>query len=163
MLPDRPSAPDTAPSSVETKLTRSHARSGGAAYTARSASSSSSAPVAGRPDSLSSRRMRAVCLTTLHPVPASLVDRSPRLDRDRLVRDLVPPPRFDAERFDTYRPDPQQPSQSAAVERLRGQVDGLRAAGSGNRPRRGWFGRSARSGTGRGIYLDGGFGVGKTH
>ena len=44
--------------------------------------------------------------TRLLPVPGSLLDRSPQLDRGRLVRELVPPPRFDAERFSTYRPDP---------------------------------------------------------
>ena len=55
---------------------------------------------------------RAVCLTYAACV-ASLTDRSPKLDRDRLVRDLVPPPRFDGERFSTYRPDPSEPSQAA--------------------------------------------------
>jgi cell division protein ZapE len=87
-----------------------------------------------------------------------LLDRSPQLDRERLVRELVPPPRFDAERFSTYRPDPAEPSQAAAVERLQSYA----AALDGGAPR-GWFGRRRRPASGRGIYLDGGFGVGKTH
>jgi cell division protein ZapE len=91
-------------------------------------------------------------------VPGSLTDRSPHLDRDRLVRELVPPPRFDAERFSTYRPDAAEPSQSAAVARLEEY-----AAGLGERASGGWFGRRRRTAAGKGIYLDGGFGVGKTH
>jgi cell division protein ZapE len=90
-------------------------------------------------------------------VPGSLTDRSPRLDRDRLVRELVPPPRFDGERFATYRPDPAEPSQRAAVERLEEY-----AAGLGGQPG-GWFARRRKVAGGKGIYLDGGFGVGKTH
>jgi cell division protein ZapE len=90
-------------------------------------------------------------------VPGSLTDRSPRLDRDRLVRELVPPPRFDGERFATYRPDPGEPSQRAAVERLEEY-----AAGLGEQPG-GWFARRRKVAGGKGIYLDGGFGVGKTH
>jgi cell division protein ZapE len=93
-------------------------------------------------------------------VADSLLDRSPELDRARLVRELVPPPRFDAERFSTYRPDPSEPSQGAAVERLEGYAAKLGHRGGGSR----WFGRrKSTPDDGRGIYLDGGFGVGKTH
>jgi cell division protein ZapE len=107
-------------------------------------------------------RMAAVCptrtLITLHTVPGSITERSPQLDRDRLVRELVPPPRFDAERFGTYRPGPEHPSQAAAVARLEEY-----AAGLGPRPGRRWgFGRG-KAVEAKGIYLDGGFGVGKTH
>ena len=85
--------------------------------------------------------------------------RLPQLDRDRLVRELVPPPRFDGERFSTYRPDPAEPSQAAAVLRLEEY-----AAGLGRRAGGRWFGRRRSAGDdGRGVYLDGGFGVGKTH
>jgi cell division protein ZapE len=80
---------------------------------------------------------------------------------ERLVAELVPPPRFDSVRFDTYVPDPVQPSQSGAVVELRGFADGLAGAGGG---RRRWFGRGPASPAGpRGVYLDGGYGVGKTH
>jgi cell division protein ZapE len=103
---------------------------------------------------------KSVALTRLPVVPGSLLDRSPKLDRGRLVRELVPPPRFDAERFSTYRPDPAEPSQRAAVQRLEEYAAGLgRDSGRG-----GWFGRRRKPAqAGRGIYLDGGFGVGKTH
>ena len=89
-------------------------------------------------------------------VPGSLLDRIPQLDRGRLVRELVPPPRFDSERFSTYRPDPGEPSQSEAVDRLHSYAAGLDGAS------RRWLGRR-KPVSGRGIYLDGGFGVGKTH
>lgn len=91
-------------------------------------------------------------------MPGSIVDRFPQLDRARLVRELVPPPRFDAERFTTYRPDPAEPSQAVAVDRLERY-----AAGLGQREGTRWFGRRKAADDGRGIYLDGGFGVGKTH
>ena len=91
-------------------------------------------------------------------MPGSLVDRFPQLDRGRLVRELVPPPRFDAERFTTYRPDPAEPSQAAAVDRLERY-----AAGLGQRRGGRWFARRKAADDARGIYLDGGFGVGKTH
>ncbi len=98
-------------------------------------------------------------------MPTSITTREPRLDRERLIRELVPPPRFDAERFSTYRPDPAQPSQAAAVQRLEEYAAGLASAGgngSGGRGR--WWRRgNARPEAPKGIYLDGGFGVGKTH
>ncbi len=48
-----------------------------------------------------------------------LVDRSPQVAADRLVAELVPPPRFARESFETYLPDPAQPTQAAAVAGLR--------------------------------------------
>ncbi|NJQ01054.1 cell division protein ZapE [Streptomyces sp. PLAI1-29] len=79
---------------------------------------------------------------------------------------MVPPPRFAGARFDTYLPDPAQPSQAEAVEVLSGFAAGL---GPGPEPEGGlrrWFGRgrkpAAPAGP-RGVYLDGGYGVGKTH
>ncbi|MEW2548409.1 cell division protein ZapE [Streptomyces sp. NPDC047002] len=97
--------------------------------------------------------------------PLSLCARSPHVPADRLVAELVPPPRFDSVRFDTYVPDPGQPSQAAAVEVLRGFAAGLGGDGAGAGGRRRWFGRgrdAAPAGP-RGVYLDGGYGVGKTH
>jgi cell division protein ZapE len=49
-------------------------------------------------------------------MPAHLTDRRPELGADELVTALVPPPRFDAVRFETYLPNPDEPSQAAAVE-----------------------------------------------
>ena len=48
-------------------------------------------------------------------MPIHLTERDPRVPADRLVAELVPPPRFSDVSFDTYRPDPDQPSQSEAV------------------------------------------------
>ncbi len=80
-----------------------------------------------------------------------------RPDPAELVAGFVPPPRFAGKRFGNYQPDARHPSQAAAVARLR-QVAGELGAGGG------WlrkvFGGRER---GSGVYLDGGFGVGKTH
>ncbi|MFJ8358312.1 cell division protein ZapE [Streptomyces sp. NPDC093984] len=98
--------------------------------------------------------------------PLSLCAREPHVPADRLVAEMVPPPRFDSVRFSTYIPDPNQPSQSEAVRVLEGFATGL----GGTQPtgRRGFlgFGRSKAPKTPagpRGVYLDGGYGVGKTH
>jgi len=92
--------------------------------------------------------------------PRRLSDRQPQVAPARLVAELVPPPRFAAARFETYRPDPNEPSQSAALDAVRGFAERLSAPP----PRKSLFRRAAPSVPGRpGIYLDGGFGVGKTH
>ncbi|NUT97166.1 MAG: cell division protein ZapE [Saccharothrix sp.] len=90
-----------------------------------------------------------------------LVDREPHVDADELVGAMVPPPRFDGVRFATYLPNPDEPSQAAAVEACRAFAERVSAGGS-----KGWFGslfRKADEGGKPGLYLDGGFGVGKTH
>ncbi|MFC5382497.1 cell division protein ZapE [Aquipuribacter nitratireducens] len=92
-----------------------------------------------------------------------LVDRRPALDRGRLLDDLVPPPRFAGARFDTYVPDPAEPSQAAARSRLEAFAASTGATGArGGRLAR-LLGRRTDDATPRGVYLDGGFGVGKTH
>ena len=88
-----------------------------------------------------------------------LTARRPEVPPERLVAELVPPPRFDAERFSTYRPDPAQPSQAAAVGHLERFAGALDSGGSGRR----WSLRRRATPTAGGVYLDGGFGVGKTH
>ena len=102
--------------------------------------------------------------------PLSLSSREPRVPPERLVAEMVPPPRFDAARFENYVPDPEQPSQREAVEVLSGFAAGIGPGGEGRGGgMRRWFRRerregAARSGDGpRGVYLDGGYGVGKTH
>jgi cell division protein ZapE len=94
-------------------------------------------------------------------VPDQLTDRRPEVSATRLIAEMVPPPRFADVRFDTYVPDDTQPSQAAAVEQLSafaGTVDVARAR------RRGWLRRRNATADGvSGVYLDGGFGVGKTH
>ncbi|MBZ9639721.1 cell division protein ZapE [Streptomyces sp. PSKA30] len=98
--------------------------------------------------------------------PLSLCAREPHVPADRLVAEMVPPPRFDSVRFSTYIPDPNQPSQSEAVGVLEDFATGL--GGVPGTGRRGFLGfgrsRSPKTPAGpRGVYLDGGYGVGKTH
>jgi cell division protein ZapE len=90
-------------------------------------------------------------------VVARLVDRTPRVPATDLVAGLVPPPLFAAASLDGYHPDPHEPSQSAALATVRAF-----AAELAEPPRRRRFGRRAVPDA-RGVYLDGGFGVGKTH
>ena len=82
---------------------------------------------------------------------------------EQIVEGFVPIPRFSQVSFENYRPDPNQPSQSLAVERLREFVGSITVEAE---PKRNIFGfrpkQVERSGT-PGLYLDGGFGVGKTH
>ncbi|MFF1495208.1 cell division protein ZapE [Streptomyces sp. NPDC058304] len=81
-----------------------------------------------------------------------------------MVAEMVPPPRFDSVRFDTYNPDPNQPSQSEAVTVLSGFAAGLGGAHASGGGKRRWFTKKAPLPTApRGVYLDGGYGVGKTH
>ncbi|MFD3525512.1 cell division protein ZapE [Streptomyces sp. NPDC058653] len=100
--------------------------------------------------------------------PVSLCAREPRVAAERLVAEMVPPPRFDSVRFATYVPDPNRPSQAEAVAVLGDFAAGLGEAGArtgAGAGRRRWFGRKPRATAAgpRGVYLDGGYGVGKTH
>ncbi|WP_347568811.1 AFG1/ZapE family ATPase, partial [Microbacterium lacticum] len=76
-----------------------------------------------------------------------------------MVAALVPPPQFDDATFETYRADPEHPSQQEAK-------DLLIAFSRGGAPaeRGGLFRRAKKAPEMKpGVYLDGGFGVGKTH
>ncbi|MEV7561985.1 cell division protein ZapE [Streptomyces sp. NPDC089795] len=96
--------------------------------------------------------------------PQALCAREPRVPAERLVAEMVPPPRFDSVRFDTYDPDPTQPSQSEAVSVLSGFAAGLGGAHASGAGKKRWFSKKPAAPTGpRGVYLDGGYGVGKTH
>jgi cell division protein ZapE len=86
-----------------------------------------------------------------------LVDRTPQVPPERLVAGLVPPPRFAHARFETYEPDPNEPSQAAAVATLHEFAEGL------EKPKKSLFGRRKAPEGPPGVYLDGGYGVGKTH
>jgi len=92
-------------------------------------------------------------------VPIRLSSRNPQVSTDRLLAELVPPPRFATVSFDSYKPDPDQPSQKEAVEALRD------FAGRLNQPvrKKGLFRKASTPAGPGGIYLDGGYGVGKTH
>ncbi|MBF6195147.1 cell division protein ZapE [Nocardia implantans] len=90
-----------------------------------------------------------------------LVDRHPEVPADQLVAQMVPPPMFDEVSFASYIPDPKEPSQAAAVskaEEFAGQVAKISKAAR----KKSLFGKKKQV-SGAGLYLDGGFGVGKTH
>jgi len=91
-------------------------------------------------------------------VTTALADRRPEPTLERLLADLVPPPRFAQARLDNYVPDPAHPSQTQAKEAITEFAERL------GRPRGGLRALlRRRPDPARGIYLDGGFGVGKTH
>lgn len=89
---------------------------------------------------------------------ASLHDRDASLSSTEMVRHLVPPRQFMSASLESYRPDRDFPSQGAAVAAIRTfTANAAPKAG-------GLFGRRRAAADVRpGIYLDGGFGVGKTH
>lgn len=78
-----------------------------------------------------------------------LAVRHPQVSSAQMLADLVPPREFAKATFDTYIPDPLFPSQADAVEICKTTTK-----------RKGLFGKGVAA---AGVYLDGGFGVGKTH
>ncbi len=107
-----------------------------------------------------------------------LSTRKPAVSVEELLAGFVPSPRFGEVSFGTYRPDPAQPTQSEAVELLQdfaGRTGGKPAGGlrrlfggkakaNGAKPAAKSNGKAkVNGGKPAGIYLDGGFGVGKTH
>src|SRR3954471_22677483 len=88
-----------------------------------------------------------------------LTDRHPTVTPERLVEQLVPPPTFADVSFDSYRPDPTEPSQTAAVQACLTFCDQAVERRAGKKK---LFGKREVL-PGVGVYLDGGFGVGKTH
>ena len=90
--------------------------------------------------------------------PTRLIDRSPHLSGQELIAQLVPPRQFQSATLDSYRPDRDYPSQGAAVAAVRSFIGGFTGGGGGR-----LFGRKKEPASRPGIYLDGGFGVGKTH
>lgn len=105
---------------------------------------------------------------TAQHTTARLVDRHPAISGAELVATLVPPRQFDGATFDSYRPDEEYPSQAEARDTLRAfsEPEAPIARGGGLFG----FGRKKVASEPRpnavtkpGVYLDGGFGVGKTH
>ncbi len=89
---------------------------------------------------------------------ARLIDRQPGMTATELVGHLSPPPQFAAASLENYVPDERYPSQGHAVQAM------LDFANDSGAPARGLFSRKSRSPSAKpGVYLDGGFGVGKTH
>lgn len=87
-----------------------------------------------------------------------LLGRLPTPDRSHLLEALVPSARFADARFETYQPNPEFPSQEAARHSLQAFLQPQPVRKTGIWP----FQKEVRP-QGRGLYLDGGFGVGKTH
>lgn len=87
----------------------------------------------------------------------SLVEITPRVTDTELLRQLVPPREFAGATFENYLPDAKFPSQAAAVGAAKSFL-GLKSSNSGIRS---LFVK--RNEPKAGLYLDGGFGVGKTH
>jgi cell division protein ZapE len=81
---------------------------------------------------------------------ASLCLIEPEISAEELVSQLMPPPEFASSSFENYLPDPNFPSQAAALAAVKKFETGKSSLFSRSEPA-------------RGIYLDGGFGVGKTH
>ena len=78
-----------------------------------------------------------------------IVGRRPVVAPEQLVASLTPPPHFAHATFASYQPDPAFASQA----QTRDAAQDFARAASGRK----------RASTGGGLYLDGGFGVGKTH
>jgi len=89
-----------------------------------------------------------------------LTERTPVVTGTEMLASLVPPPQFDDATFESYRSDDRYPSQEATKQLLQ------RFAGGGAAPvkKTGFFRRAPKESPMKpGVYLDGGFGVGKTH
>jgi cell division protein ZapE len=97
--------------------------------------------------------------TAAPPGIVHLTERTPQLSGAEMVASLVPPPQFTDATFESYRADPAYPSQQEAKTLLMA-FSGVSPAES-----RGGFFRRPKKGPELkpGVYLDGGFGVGKTH
>lgn len=99
----------------------------------------------------------------MNSVPAGIVhltDRAPQVSGAEMVAALVPPPQFDHATFETYRADAAFPSQQEAKDLLMAFSGATPPAARGG----GLFRRREKvPETKPGVYLDGGFGVGKTH
>jgi cell division protein ZapE len=98
-------------------------------------------------------------MTTTAAGIVHLTERQPQVTGAEMVAALVPPPQFADATFESYRADPAYPSQQEAKDAL------MTFAGVGQPAARGGFFRRAKKGPEPkpGVYLDGGFGVGKTH
>src|ERR1700744_3810070 len=88
-----------------------------------------------------------------------LVDRHPTASPERLIAQLIPPPTFAEVSFASYRPDPAEPTQAAAVEACRQFCAQAVERRAGRKKLLG--GRAVLPGVG--VLLAGGFGVGETH
>lgn len=93
-------------------------------------------------------------MSTTSGAICSLVEIQPNPSLEEVLSQLVPPREFTKARFDNYLPDESFPSQASAVVSAKEFVKPSSL--------KGLFSKSKASPS-AGIYLDGGFGVGKTH
>lgn len=84
---------------------------------------------------------------------------SESLKAEAFLNELTPPKHFDHSEFSNYIPEPKYPSQSEALRAVSKFVADLKANGAGQN----FFSRFKKNKPGKGLYLDGGFGIGKTH
>ncbi|MDO5750830.1 MAG: cell division protein ZapE [Rothia sp. (in: high G+C Gram-positive bacteria)] len=96
------------------------------------------------------------------PTYEHLTDRVPQVSPDEILAGFRPSERFGEVSFDTYIPDDSHPSQREAVEKLKAFGDRINKGNSGGGFLSKLFGKKKDEGR-AGLYLDGGFGVGKTH
>ena len=90
-----------------------------------------------------------------------LIDRRPMISGEEIVAAMVPPPRFGDVSFDSYLPNPDEPSQAAAVRAGKAFAETVTASSRSKSWVKSLF--APKEPGKRGLYLDGGFGVGKTH
>ncbi|MFM7014282.1 MAG: cell division protein ZapE [Actinomycetota bacterium] len=93
-------------------------------------------------------------MSTKIPGVSSLVETVPNPSVAEVLAQLVPPREFSKAKFENYLPDSEHPSQSIALESARNFITPKSFGG---------FFSKSRASLPTGIYLDGGFGVGKTH
>lgn len=101
--------------------------------------------------------------STSQSSPSRLVERNPDMSAADLLEYFHPPAQFAQASLDNYVPDPAYSSQRDALAAVQQFALGGSFRSSGVKS---WFGKSkpaAESPERPGIYLDGGFGVGKTH
>lgn len=100
----------------------------------------------------------------------SLSARKPQLSGHEILSTLKPPPQFMQASFDTYIPDDRYPSQETARETLKLFIQPKQSSAkksffnfSKKQPAAAEQSPRAKKTNKPGVYLDGGFGVGKTH
>lgn len=89
--------------------------------------------------------------------PATIAGRLPEIDGRQIAASLRPPRQFADATLENYRPDPGYASQAEAVAAVRAFTADWTARPGG------LFRRGPKAPERPGLYLDGGFGVGKTH
>lgn len=84
------------------------------------------------------------------------------ISADSILQELTPPKHFDRSEFSNYIPEPQYPSQAHALHTANKFITDLQKSSrsSGRTFNKIWKRKRTE---GKGLYFDGGFGVGKTH